>query len=123
MNPLKLRTLLHRTVILGIISLLSYPVLAGASWLVHLVRNLGKSSSWVSDPISDAGMVIFVGGLTITAALAITYVGMRDWSENRSATRARRTALIGVIAVPFIFALLAITISIINALLHSGNHP
>lgn len=123
MTPLKLRTFLHRTVILGIISLLSYPVLAGTSWLVHLVGNLGKSSSWVSDPISDAGMVIFVGGLTLTAALTITYVGMRDWSDNRSAARARRTALIGVIAVPFIFALLAITISVINAMLHGGTHP
>lgn len=123
MTALKLRNLLHRTVILGIISVLSYPVFTGASWLFHLVGNLGKSASWVSDPLSDIGMVIFVGGLTITAALVITYVGMRDWSENRSPARARRTALIGVIAVPFTFALLAITISVINALLHSGTHP
>lgn len=47
---------------------------------------------------------------------------MRDWNDPyiRSAARAPRAALIGIIVVPFTFALLAITVSVINAMLHAG---
>lgn len=75
MTPIRLRAFLHRTIILGIISAVSYPLLTGLSWLIHLVMNRGKPSIWASDFLSDTGIVLFVGGLTITTALSIVYRG------------------------------------------------
>jgi hypothetical protein len=111
--------------ILAILSALSYPVLAGASWLIQRIMSWGSNTRWERDAISDFGMIVFVTGLTIAVALAIIYVGLRDWADpdTRSAIRARRTVVVGLIATPFTFALLAITITVINTLLHGGNYP
>lgn len=121
MTSIRLRTLLRRAILLGVISFLSYPLLTGASWLTHSITSRGSKSPWVSDSLSDTGMVVFAAGLTVTTALIIVYIGLRDWNNPyaRSAARARRTVIVGVIAVPFTFALLAITINVVNALLHS----
>ena len=116
----KLRTIRRRTITLGVISALSYPVLTGTSRLIHLMSSRDGSAYPAPDPLSDFGIITFVVGLTLTVVLTFVYVALRDWTnpDTRSTTRVRRTILAGLIATPFSFALFAVIIAVINVLLH-----
>jgi hypothetical protein len=112
------RTLIRRSIRLGIGSIAAYAVFTGLSRLLHLLT--GDGTPYTPDLISDLGSYAFVGGMTITVLLSFIYVVQRDWAnpDTRSKSRALKTVLIGVIATMLSFAVFATLTAVAGMLLH-----